>query len=176
MTRDSSNSMAPLAGAGAARVGLVVSRYHNDVTGPLADAATEAFLAAGGRVDDLFRIDVPGAWELVPVAAAMAARRDVDGVACLGLILTGETTHDRWLAHGIAGGLADLAVQHTKPVAFGVLTCQSLEQATARAGGAHGNKGRETMEAVLGTIASLREVAAAPLDRPFESRTEGAPA
>jgi len=140
------------------RIGLVVSRYHAEVTDRLLEGAAEAFHAAGGRDDRLLVIDAPGAWELVPIAAAMLQRGDLDGIVTLGLILTGETTHDRWLAAGLASGLADLAARHATPVAFGVLTCQSLDQARARAGGSVGNKGREAMESTLGAARAIAQI------------------
>ena len=117
-----------------------------------------AFTERGGRDTDLLVVPTPGSWELLPVAAAMIRRGDLDGIVCLGLILTGQTTHDSWLAAGLADGLASLSATHALPVAFGVLTCQSLEQAEARAGGVVGNKGREAMESTLGAVHAIRGI------------------
>ena len=157
MLDDASDTLAPDAADGI-RLGVAVSRYHAGITGRLLEGATATFAAHGGRDDDLLVVPAPGAWELLPVAAAMLERGDLDGVVCLGLILTGQTTHDRWLAAGLADGLASLSARHVMPVAFGVLTCQSLEQAEARAGGAVGNKGREAMESTLAAVHAIRGV------------------
>jgi 6,7-dimethyl-8-ribityllumazine synthase len=145
------------------RVGIVGSSYHGPVVGRLVEGAVRAFRAAGGADGALVMASAPGAFEL-PVVAAAVARRDgsseVDAVVCLGLILTGETTHDRHLADAVAHALQDLALETGKPVAFGVLTCQTAEQAEARAGGAKGNKGEEAMHAALLAARSIRRIGA----------------
>lgn len=157
MLDDHAHNLAPDAADGV-RLGVAVSRYHARITDRLLEGAMAAFRDHGGRVEDLLVVGAPGSWELLPVAAAMLRRGDLDGVVCLGLILTGQTTHDRWLAAGLADGLASLSATHAMPVAFGVLTCQSLEQAEARAGGAVGNKGREAMESTLGAVHAIRGI------------------
>ena len=165
--RDQRTETSPADAARGTRVGIVVSGYHAEVTDRLLAGAVDAFRAAGGADDGLLVVPAPGSWELLPVARAMVDRGDLDGVVCLGLILTGETTHDRWLAHGLAGGLAALTERTGVPVAFGVLTCQSLEQARARAGGDHGDKGREAMESTVGAIAAVRATRAAAIGGPL---------
>ncbi len=183
--RDHRSETSPALEARGARVGLAVSRYHADVTDRLLAGAVAAWRAAGGADENLLVVPAPGSWELLPVARAMVDRGDLDGVVCLGLILTGETTHDRWLAHGLAGGLAALTERTGVPVAFGVLTCQDLEQARARAGGAAGNKGRESMESTVGAIAAVRRTGAVaaggplpgpPADLPEEAASASASA
>lgn len=169
--RDQRTNSPPPAAVSDLRVGIVVSRYHAEVTDRLLEGALEVFHAAGGRQEQLMVVDAPGSWELIPIAAAMLERGDLDGVVTLGLILTGETTHDRWLAAGLAPALADLSARHATPVAFGVLTCQSLEQAQARAGGSVGNKGAEAMDSTLGAITAIRGVQAIGIARPLEQRT-----
>jgi len=131
------------------RVGLVTSRYHADVTGALEDGARAAFLAAGGRPEDLLVADAPGAFELPVIAAAFARRADVTAVVVLGCIVEGETRHDRVLGDAIAAACAHLSVQACKPIGFGVLTVRNAKQARSRAGGKHGNKGQEAMDAAL---------------------------
>ena len=146
------------------RVAIVTSRYHHAITSRLEEGAVEAFIGAGGAEADLVRCSSPGAFELVAIAAALAARSDLDGVVALGCIVAGETRHDRYLAAAVAQSLADLSARHAKPVAFGVLTVNELKQARDRAGGKVGNKGREAMEATLlaaETIASMTKAAPA---------------
>lgn len=138
------------------RVGLVVSRYHDAIVDRLAEGASRVFATAGGSEADLLRIDAPGAYELPVIAATLLRRGDVDAVVVLGLVLTGETTHDRYICDSVANALQELAIETGKPAAFGVLTCQTLAQAEARAGGAKGNKGEEAMSAALLAVGAVR--------------------
>jgi 6,7-dimethyl-8-ribityllumazine synthase len=139
--------------------------------GRLHQGARNAFLEAGGLDDDLILVDVPGAFELVAVAHALAARSDLDAVVCLGCVITGETTHDRYICEAVANGLADISARTGRPVAFGVLTCQNLDQALARAGegggnAKKGNKGEEAMHAALIAAHAVQRVQRLPLGRP----------
>lgn len=140
------------------RVGIVASAYHGDVTAAMESAAVEAFVEAGGRAEDLVRVPAPGAFELVAIASALAARGDLHAVVALGCIVRGETRHDRWLAQAVANGLASIAASSAKPVAFGVLTVERLRQARERAGGSKGNKGREAMIAAILASRSIEAV------------------
>lgn len=140
------------------RMGVAVSRYHHAITESLREAAVVQFTSAGGDADDLLIVAAPGSFELTAVCRALAHRGDLHAVVALGCILTGQTTHDQYLAQAVAQGLTSITVQTGVPIAFGVLTCQSMEQARERAGGAHGNKGAEAMAAA---IAAARAVQAA---------------
>ncbi|MEY2716076.1 MAG: 6,7-dimethyl-8-ribityllumazine synthase [Planctomycetota bacterium] len=148
------------------RVGIATSRYHEEVTSRLLDGARAAFLAAGGSDDDLLLVDAPGSFELVSIAHALASRADIDAVVCIGCVLTGETTHDQYICQAVAAGFAAITASCGKPVAFGVLTCQSIEQARARAGGAKGNKGEEAMKAAIIAAQAVGRVHRLPLGRP----------
>jgi 6,7-dimethyl-8-ribityllumazine synthase len=154
------------------RVAVVASRYHDEIVGRLADGAAKVFFESGGRDEDFLRIDAPGAFEIPVIAAALARRDDIDAVVCVGLVLTGETTHDRYICDAVAHGLQELALETGKPVAFGVLTCQTLAQAKARAGGAKGNKGEESMIAALHAAAMVQAARTAPIG---PRRTKGTP-
>ena len=130
-------------------VGIVVSRYNTSITNRLLDGALETLAEGGVAEDDIHVAWVPGAWEL-PVAAQRLARRDeIKAVICLGAVIQGETTHDRFINQQVSGSLGRLALQYDLPVLFGVLTCQTLEQALNRAGGSMGNKGSECAKAAL---------------------------
>ncbi|MFO0893730.1 MAG: 6,7-dimethyl-8-ribityllumazine synthase [Phycisphaerales bacterium] len=137
------------------RVALLVSGYHAEVAESLRRGAVEAFAGAGGDADAIVTIEVPGAFELVPVAAVAARRKDIHAVVALGCIIRGDTRHDRVLAGAVATALAGLAAECGKPVALGVLTVESLRQARERSGGKHGNKGQEAM---MAAIAAARAV------------------
>jgi 6,7-dimethyl-8-ribityllumazine synthase len=162
------------------RVGIATSRYHHEITGRLHQGARNAFLEAGGREDDLIVVDAPGSFELVAIAHALASRADVDAVVCLGCVITGETTHDRYICEAVANGFADITARTGKPVAFGVLTCQTVEQAVVRSGGgdgarssvskgsnvSKGNKGEEAMHAALIAARAVERIQRLPLGRP----------
>jgi len=137
------------------RAAIVVSRYHAEITDLLEAGAREAFLDAGGTASNLAVADSPGAFELVPIAAAWARRPDIDLVVTLGCIVTGETRHDRYLAAAVAESLANLSAELRKSIAFGVLTVADLDQARARCGGSHGHKGVESMQAALAAAAAI---------------------
>ncbi len=141
------------------RIGIVTSRYHEAITSALRRGAEKAFLDAGGLPNHLLSIEAPGSYELVPITAAMLQRADIDAVVALGCIVTGDTHHDRYLASAVAHALADLAARSSKPVAFGILTVQTLNQARERAGGAKGNKAVEAMHAAIRTAVAIQSLA-----------------
>ncbi|MGI9013475.1 MAG: 6,7-dimethyl-8-ribityllumazine synthase [Phycisphaerales bacterium] len=145
--------------AAALRIAVAVSSYHSPVTLALLDGARAAFSEAGGAEEDLIVMQAPGAFELPVICAALLARDDVDAVVALGCILAGETTHDQVLGNAVATSLINLSTAWRKPVGLGLLTCQTIEQAQARAGGPLGNKGAEAMQAAISTSCVLAQVA-----------------
>jgi len=141
------------------RLGAVVSGYHAELTQAMFASAARELARSGLAESDLVRVDAPGAFELPLIARRLALRDDVDAVLCLGLVLRGETRHDRYIAAAVADALQQVALQTDKPVLFGVLTCETLEQARARAlpaedGGTH-DKGREVARAAVAALAAL---------------------
>lgn len=141
------------------RIGLAVSRYHDSITAAMRDAAIRRFKEAGGDGDDLQIVSAPGAFDLTAVCGALADRGDLDAVVALGCVIAGETRHDRYIAAAVAHGLTMVTVRSGVPVAFGVLTCDTMDQARARAGGDRGNKGAEAMAAAIETARALQAVA-----------------
>ncbi len=140
------------------RVAIVVSSYHRNITGKLLDGATETLNGVGISNDDIFTAWVPGSWE-IPLAAQRLLETDKwDAVICLGCVIRGETTHDQHINTTISNALGMISLDYSKPVAFGVLTCNTLQQAEARCGGAVGNKGIEAAEAVLHMLALFEEI------------------
>lgn len=128
---------------------IVVSRYNESITSKLLDGAIDTLRSAGVGDAQMLVAHVPGAWE-VPLAARQLARRpSVRAVLCLGAVIRGETTHDRHINRSVSQALQQIAVDCDKPVLFGILTCQSLEQAIQRSGGSVGNKGIECARAAL---------------------------
>jgi 6,7-dimethyl-8-ribityllumazine synthase len=142
----------------AARFAIVVSRYNESITGKLLAGAREALQQAGVSADRIDVAWVPGAWELPLVARKWADRGDHAAILCLGAVIRGETTHDQYINHQVSHSLGQLAMECRIPVLFGVLTCQTLEQAIHRAGGNVGNKGSECAEAALRMADLLRQL------------------
>jgi 6,7-dimethyl-8-ribityllumazine synthase len=143
------------------RVAIVVSRYNESVTRRLLDAAVATFTAAGLPAERIDVAWVPGAFELPSAADVLAATGGHAAILCLGAIIRGETTHDQHIARAVAGGIEAVARTRGLPVLFGVLTCDTLAQAFARAGGGAaegcagnlaGNKGAECASAAIEMI------------------------
>ena len=114
-----------------ARIGVVVSRYHEKITDALLASALRELVREGIR--EVRIVPAPGVFEIPLLARALARRKDVDAVLCFGLVLRGETTHDHWVAHGAVSGLVQASLETGKPLALGILTCARLSQARARA-------------------------------------------
>lgn len=151
-------SAPPDAGA-VPRVAVVVSRYNWSVTGALLSGAQDRFAKATGTpLPEVNIFYAPGAFELVAIAHAAAESRAFDGVVTLGCIIKGETNHDEVLGHAVTQGLANISLVTGTPVTLGVLTVNTNKQAKARAGGKHGNKGAEAMDALLATMAEIQKI------------------
>ena len=138
---------------------IIVSRYNENITRRLHDGALATLVDAGINEDNIVVAWVPGAWELPIVAKKFVASRQYAGVICLGAVIKGETTHDLYINTQVANSLGNLSLEYELPIGFGLLTCQSMEQAMNRAGGTVGNKGEEAAKAVLETLSVMRQVA-----------------
>ena len=136
------------------RVAVVVARFNEIVTRKLLEGALEGLRVHGVDDEDVDVAWVPGAFELPAVARRLAASGTYDAVICLGAVIRGETSHFDHVAGQAAAGIREAAVATGLPVIFGVLTTETLEQALARAGGDHGNKGWDSAAAAL-EMASL---------------------
>jgi 6,7-dimethyl-8-ribityllumazine synthase len=134
-------------GAPPVRYAIVVGRFYTDLAGRLVASATRVFEHAGADAVDVF--DVPGAFEL-PLAAQMAAQSGrYAGVACLGAVIRGETTHYDYVCNESARGIQDVALKTGVPCSFGVVTVENMDQAMARTGGGKRDQGAHAAEAVL---------------------------
>lgn len=122
------------------RFGLVVGRFNEFITSKLLDGALDALKRHGVAEDDIEVAWVPGAFEIPLVAKAMA-RKDYDAVICLGTVIRGATPHFDYVANEVAKGIAKVGLDSNKPVIFGVITADTIEQAIERAGTKAGNKG-----------------------------------
>jgi 6,7-dimethyl-8-ribityllumazine synthase len=125
------------------RFGIVVSQWNAEVTGALYDGAYNALIKHGALTENIIDIRVPGSFELTSGADILLASKNIDAVICLGCVIQGETRHFDFICNAVANGITNVSVKHNKPVIFGVLTTDNLQQAKDRAGGKHGNKGEE---------------------------------
>ncbi len=121
------------------RFGVCVGRFYEDLALRLVEGAKEGFALAGAHA--VTEVSVPGAYEL-PFAAKAFAERGYDGVACLGVVIRGETDHYDFVCAEAARGIQDVQLETGVPCAFGVITCDNMEQALARAGGGKRDQGR----------------------------------
>jgi len=141
------------------RLGLVVSEWNAEITGALRDGAVETLLKHGVALKDIREESVPGSFELALGAQQLLERHDLDGVICIGSVVRGETPHFDFVCQATAHGIMEVGLKTGLPVIFCVLTDDNMEQARARSGGRHGNKGVEAAVAVL-KMAALRRKSA----------------
>ena len=123
------------------RFAIIVSRFNSFITERLLGGAMDALTRAGGSADMIDVIKVPGSWEVPLIAGEVARQHRYDAVICLSAVIRGETPHFDYVAGEAAKGIAQVATETGVPVAFGVLTTNTLEQAISRAGAKGGNKG-----------------------------------
>ncbi|MFN2566884.1 MAG: 6,7-dimethyl-8-ribityllumazine synthase [Gemmatimonadaceae bacterium] len=128
---------------------VLASRFNELITQRLVDGALDALVKHGVSYDDVDLVWVPGAWELPGAARRLLVTERYDAVVAVGAVVRGETPHFEYVATEAARGLADASAEFDTPIGFGVLTCDNMAQAEARAGGDHGNKGWDAALAAL---------------------------
>ena len=131
------------------RVAVVASRFNEPIVKKLVDGALQALLKYGVVFEDIDVVWVPGAWELPVAARWLLASERYDGIVAVGAVIRGETAHFDYIAGEASKGLAAASAESETPIGFGVLTCDTEEQAEARAGGEHGDKGWDAAVATL---------------------------
>src|SRR5262245_30114460 len=163
---------APIADAASCRYAIVVSRYNESITKNLLDGAITTSKAAGVADDNIDVAWVPGAFEIPLVANTLASSKRYAAVLCLGAVIRGETTHDQHINRAVSVGIMEANLRHGIPVLFGVLTCDTVEQAIQRSGDSVSrkessagkklvaNKGVECAEAALEMVALLKTISA----------------
>ncbi|MEC4676064.1 MAG: 6,7-dimethyl-8-ribityllumazine synthase [Nitrospirota bacterium] len=120
---------------------IVVSRFNDFITGKLLDGAIDALLRHGAVEEEIEVVKVPGAFEIPLAAKKMAVRGAFDAVICLGTVIRGSTPHFDYVASEVSKGVATVSLETGVPIAFGVITSDTIEQAVERAGTKSGNKG-----------------------------------
>lgn len=138
-----------LASAEGMKIGIVVSDWNRQITGALCEGAKATLLRAGCKEEDITVMWVPGAFELPFGAQVMFERGDIDGVVALGCVIRGGTPHFEYVCSGATDGIMNVQLKYNKPIGFGLLTLNDMQQALDRAGGALGNKGDEAAATLI---------------------------
>ncbi len=149
-----------LPSAAGMKAGIVVSEWNETVTAGLLEGARKLLIDQGMDPADLFVYTVPGSFELPLAADSLLQIHQPDGVICLGCVIQGETRHFEFICQAVSQGVMRVGLDHRRPVIFGVLTTNTLEQAMDRAGGKHGNKGIEAAVSLIRMIELGRKMAA----------------
>ena len=139
------------------KIGIVISRFNGFVTERLLDGALDALKKLGADDADVSVYKVPGSFEVPIVARKLAASKRVDGIVCLGALIRGETPHFDFLSAEVTKGLAQTAFDSGIPVAFGILTVETIEQGIERAGAKSGNKGWDAVLTLVETLRLLKD-------------------
>ncbi len=139
------------------KIALVVSRFNQFLTGELLGGALDALKKLGADEADLSVFKVPGSFEIPVVAKKLAASGRFDGVLCVGALIRGDTPHFDFLGAEVTKGLAQIALDQGVPVAFGILTVDTIEQGIERSGTKSGNKGWDAAFSLVETLNLLRD-------------------
>src|SRR5881394_2668094 len=131
------------------RFAIVASRFNEEVTSKLVTGATDALVKHGVPQDEIDVVWVPGAWELPAAARRLLSMDRYDALVAVGAVIRGDTPHFDYVAGEASRGLGRASAEYDRPIGFGVLTCDTEEQAMERAGGVHGNKGFDAALAAL---------------------------
>ncbi|QOX78338.1 6,7-dimethyl-8-ribityllumazine synthase [Trichlorobacter lovleyi] len=132
--------------------GIVVSRFNSFICERLLEGAIDALVRHGANTTDITVARIPGAFEIPLAAKTMAASRKYDAVICLGAVIRGSTPHFEYVSSEVSKGVASVSLESGLPIAFGVLTTDTIEQAVERAGTKAGNKGFEAAVTAIETV------------------------
>lgn len=138
---------------------IVVAEWNSEITEALYDGAYKTLIQYGATRQNIERGNVPGSFELTLGAHWFAQREDIDAVIALGVVIQGETKHNDYINHAVAQGITNISIKNNKPVIFGVLTPNNMEQAVERSGGVHGNKGDEAAMTAIKMVGLKEQVA-----------------
>jgi len=141
-----------------ARIAIAVTRFNGFITEPLLAGALDVLRRSGVADDRITVVRVPGCYELPLVVDRLAGREDLDAIIALGCVIRGATPHFDYVAGECSRGLGQAAQRHGRPVAFGVLTTDTIEQAIERAGTKAGNKGADAARTALEMVSLLRRL------------------
>lgn len=139
------------------KVGLVVSRFNEFITGKLLEGALDALKKLGADDADVLIYKTPGSFEIPFVAKKLALSKKVDGIVCLGALIRGDTPHFDFLSAEVTKGLAQISIEDGIPVSFGILTVETIEQGIERAGTKAGNKGWDAVISLVETLNLIKD-------------------
>jgi len=140
------------------KIAIINARFNHIITDRLVEGAKDAFLRHGGNEENLDLILVPGAYEIAFVLDKLLAQKKYDGICCVGAVIRGSTPHFDYISAEATKGIANTALKYQKPVTFGVLTTDTIEQAIERAGSKAGNKGFESMTGLIELVSLYKNL------------------
>ncbi len=140
------------------RIGIVLSEWNQEITSALFDAAVNTLVKNGVSKDDIIITTVPGSFELTLGSQYLCEDTSIDAVIALGCVIQGETRHFDFICDAVAQGVTNVSLKYNKPVIFGLLTPNTMQQAQDRAGGKHGNKGDEAAVTALKMVALKKQI------------------
>ncbi len=140
------------------RFGIVISRFNDFICDRLLGGALDALKRSGGSEEQIDVFKVPGAFEIPLIAKQVALSGRYDAVICLGAVIRGATPHFDYVANEVSKGIASVSLDSNVPIAFGVLTTDTLEQAIERAGSKAGNKGWDAAMAAIEMVNLIKQV------------------
>lgn len=143
---------------GKKKIGIVVASWHKSITDTLLQGAKDTILKSGITEDNILIQQVPGSFELPLGAQYLIEFAQCDAVICIGCLIKGETPHFHYISESVSIAMSQLQMRYNRPVSFGLLTVETLEQAQDRAGGKYGNKGEEAAQAALHMLSIKEEL------------------
>lgn len=143
---------------GKEKIAIINARFNHIITDRLVEGAKDAFLRHGGNEKNLDLILVPGAFEIPFALEKALSGKKYDAVCCVGAVIRGSTPHFDYVSAEATKGIANVTLKHGKPVSFGVLTVDSIEQAIERAGSKAGNKGFEAMVSIIELLSLYKKL------------------
>jgi len=141
------------------RFAIVASRFNHMLVDRLVEGAIDCILRHGGSKDNIELARVPGSWEIPVAVGKFVKREDIDAVIALGVLIRGSTPHFEYIASEVSKGIANLSIEEGKPISFGIITADTLEQAIERAGTKMGNKGWEAALSAIEMANLFRKLA-----------------
>jgi 6,7-dimethyl-8-ribityllumazine synthase len=139
-------------------IAIIVSRFNEDVTQKLYEGAIQRLKELEFSELQITTVWVPGAVEIPITAQRLTRTKRYEALVCLGAVIRGETSHYDYVCNQVSNGCQQIALESNLPIIFGVLTTDTEEQALARAGGVHGNKGRDAIDAAFEMVSILRQI------------------
>lgn len=139
------------------KIGMVASRFNSTLVDRLIDGAYDALIRHEVSRENITLVKVPGAWE-IPLACKKLIKKDIDGILALGVLIRGSTPHFDYIASEVSKGLAMISLEIEKPITFGIITAENIEQAIERSGTKHGNKGFESAMALIEMINVMKNI------------------